>query len=156
MANEIQIQTITTLLEEQLAADPAYYLVELKITPANNIKIFLDGDEGVTIERCVAINRAIYKVLEEKATFTDNDFSLEVSSPGIGEPLKLKRQYKRNAGRQVEVVLNDGTKVEGKLLEVHEDHIIVEEKKGKNKKMELVLHNFLFDNIKTTKIQVVF
>jgi ribosome maturation factor RimP len=143
-------------LEGQLVSDPVYYLVDLKIKPTNNIKIFVDGDNGITIEKCVAINRALYKQLEEMAIFPDNDFSLEVSSPGLDEPVKLLRQYQKNIGRPVEVTLNDGTKVEGRLAEVMEDHIVVEEKKGKNKKIELVLHNFLFDNIKTTKIQVVF
>ena len=156
MANDTLIQTLTNLLEEQLAADPATYLVDLKIKPTNNIKIFVDGDNGITIEKCVAINRALYKQLEELAIFTDNDFSLEVSSPGLDEPVKLLRQYRKNIGRQVEVLLNDGTKIEGKLTEVNEDDIVVEEKKGKNKKRELIVQNLLFDNIKTTNIQVVF
>ncbi|MBC8034827.1 MAG: ribosome maturation factor [Chitinophagaceae bacterium] len=156
MANEIIIQTLRDLIEKQLAADPAFYLVELKITLTNNIKIFVDGDNGVTIEKCVSINRAIYKELEELAFFPDNDFSLEVSSPGLDEPIKMLRQYQKNKGRQIEVLLNDGVKIEGKLAEVEQDHIVVEEKKGKNKKSELVLHDLLFDNIKTTKIQVVF
>lgn len=156
MANETLIQALSALLEEQLAADPAYYLVDLKIKPTNNIKVFVDGDDGITIEKCVAINRRFYKKLEEEAFFPDGDFSLEVSSPGLDEPLKKLRQYKKNQGRLVEVLLNDGEKTTGKLLEVQDDHIVVEETRGKNKKMEIVLHNFSFDQIKTTKIQVVF
>jgi ribosome maturation factor RimP len=54
------------------------------------------------------------------------------------------------------LILQDGSKKEGRLLEVTEDGIIVEEIKGKNKKKEVINHTFLFDNIKTTKIQVVF
>jgi ribosome maturation factor RimP len=90
------------------------------------------------------------------AMFPDGDFSLEVSSPGLDEPLKSLRQYKKNVGRLVELVMQDGSKIEGRLLEVTEDGVIVEETKGKNKKKEVVNHTFLFDNIKTTKIQVVF
>lgn len=156
MANETLIQTVSNLLEQQLDSESPYYLVDLRVKPTNNIKIFIDGDEGITIEKCVSINRALYKQLEEMALFPDGDFSLEVSSPGLDEPLKLHRQYKKNLGRQVEVTLNDGTKVEGKLTAVNDDHIIVEETRGKNKKKELIQHNFLFNNIKTTKIQVVF
>lgn len=156
MANETLIQTLSHLVEEQLATDPAYYLVDLKIKPTNNIKVFVDGDNGITIEKCITLNRTLYKQIEELGLFPDGDFSLEVSSPGLDEPVKLLRQYKKNLGRQVEVVLNDGTRVEGRLVTVNEDHIIVEEAKGKNKKKELILHNFSFDNIKTTKIQVVF
>jgi ribosome maturation factor RimP len=156
MANETLIQTLSGLLEEQLAEDPAYYLVDLKIKPTNNIKVFVEGDQGITIEKCVAINRKFYRKLEELGLFPDNDFSLEVSSPGLDEPLKLYRQYRRNIGRPVEVILNDGTKVEGKLLDAQESRIVVEEVKGGNKKKETILHNLLFDHIKSTKIQVVF
>ncbi len=88
--------------------------------------------------------------------FPNGDFSLEVSSPGLDEPLKLHRQYKKNIGRQVELVFQDGSRIEGRLLEVSEDGIIVEETRGRNKKKEVINHTFLFDNIKTTKIQVVF
>jgi ribosome maturation factor RimP len=98
----------------------------------------------------------LYKKLEESGLFPTGDFSLEVSSPGLDEPLKLLRQYKKNIGRQVELVLQDGSKKEGRLLEVSEDGIIIEETRGKNKKKEVINHTFLFDNIKTTKIQVVF
>jgi ribosome maturation factor RimP len=158
MTNETLIQTVSDLLTQQLESEAlkGYYVVDLRVKPTHNIKIFVDGDEGITIEKCVSINRTLYKQLEEMALFPEGDFSLEVSSPGLDEPLKLHRQYKKNLGRLVEVTLNDGTKVEGKLTEVNEDHIIVEETRGKNKKQQLISHNFLFDNIKTTKIQVVF
>jgi ribosome maturation factor RimP len=98
----------------------------------------------------------LYKKLEEATLFPGGDFSLEVSSPGLDEPLKLHRQYKKNIGRQVELILLDGARTEGRLLEVSEDGVIVEEIKGKNKKREVINHAFLFENIKTTKIQVVF
>jgi len=62
---------ILGLLEEQ----PQYFLVEVKIKPTNNIKVFLDGDQGITIEKCIAVNRALYKQLEESGMFPDGDFS---------------------------------------------------------------------------------
>jgi ribosome maturation factor RimP len=79
-----------------------------------------------------------------------------VSSPGLDEPLKLHRQYLKNIGRSVEVTLLDGTKTEGVLKEAAEEQITVEETKGKNKKKETVLHTIPFNNIKTTKVQVIF
>jgi len=139
-----------------LVNDPAYFLVEIRIKPTNNVKLFLDGDQGVTIEKCISWNRALYKKIEEENLFPDGDFSLEVSSPGVDEPLKLFRQYKKNIGRTVEVILKDGIKVAGKLIEVSEQAISVEETKGKNKKKEVLQHSFLFDQIKSTKIQTVF
>ena len=155
MGNEI-IKTVEGILQPMLAEEPGYFLVDIRIKPTNNIKVFIDGDQGISIEKCVRYNRALYKRLEEMALFPDGDFSLEVSSPGLDEPLKLLRQYKKNVGRLVELVLQDGSKTEGRLLEVTEDGVIVEETKGKNKKKEVINHTFLFDNIKTTKIQVVF
>lgn len=134
--------------------DTGYFLVEVRIAPGNHIKVFIDGDSGVTIDKCVTINRALYKQIEEDSLFSDSDFSLEVSSPGLDEPLRLHRQYKKNIGRHIEAILTDGTKKEGKLVAVDEQGIVVEERAGKKK--EVITHTFLFENIKTTKIQVVF
>ena len=139
-----------------LADQPQYFLVDLKIKPTNNIKLFLDGDQGITIEKCISINRALYKHLEESGLFPNDDFSLEVSSPGLNEPLKLHRQYLKNKGRLVEILLKDGQKIEGKLLEVNETDLVVEETKGKNKKKEILQHQFLLNDIKSTKLQIVF
>lgn len=143
---------IGSLLEE----NPAYFLVEVKIIPTNNVKVFLDADGGVSIDKCVQYNRALYKMLEENGVFPDGNFSLEVSSPGLDEPLKLPRQYVKNQGRNVEVLMNDGRKVQGKLTGVSEEEIRVEETKGKNKKQELLEHTIRIDNIKSTKIQIQF
>jgi len=155
MANET-IKVVESLVQALLADDSGYFLVEVRVKPTNNLKIFIDGDQGIPIEKCVQINRALYKKLEELGLFPNGDFSLEVSSPGLDEPLKLLRQYKKNIGRLVELILQDGSKKEGRLMEVSEDGVIIEETKGKNKKKEVINHTFLFDNIKTTKIQVVF
>jgi ribosome maturation factor RimP len=155
MVNEI-VKAVEGMVQALLAGEQGYFLVEVRIKPTNNVKVFIDGDQGISIEKCVQVNRSLYKKLDESALFPAGDFSLEVSSPGLDEPLKLLRQYKKNIGRQVELVLQDGSKKEGRLLEVSEDGVIVEEIRGKNKKKEVINHTFLFDNIKTTKIQVVF
>lgn len=156
MTIESQVQAIERMLETILANDPSYFIVEVRIKPTNNIKVFLDGDNGISIEKCVFYNRILYKKIEESGMFPSGDFSLEISSPGLDEPLKLLRQYRKNIGRKVEVLLKDGVKVEGKLQEVFDGHIIVEETRGKNKKQEIIQHNFSLENIKSTKIQIVF
>jgi len=86
-----------------------------------------------------------------------------VSSPGLDEPLKLLRQYKKNIGRNIEILLLDGTKKAGRLADLNEDGIIVEEITPKNGHRLKSMHpvnpvsqTFLFNNIKTTKIQSVF
>jgi ribosome maturation factor RimP len=154
MMNETQVQTISGMTDALLVSDPSSFLVEVRILPGNNIKIFLDGDEGITIEKCVALNRALYKQLEENNFFPNGDFSLEVSSAGLDEPLKFHRQYKKNINRNVEVLLKDGQRFTGKLVSVSENDIVVEESRGKKK--EVITHRFLLENIKSTKVQVVF
>ncbi len=156
MTVETQVQAIVGMVDGILAEDPQYFLVEVRIKPTNNIKVYLDGDSGISIEKCIQCNRKLYKLLEESEIVPVDDFSLEVSSPGLDEPLKLYRQYRKNTGRKVEVLLKEGIKVEGILKEVNEEGIVVEETKGKNKKKELIEHTFLFESIKSTKIQIVF
>ena len=139
-----------------ISPEPGFFLVEVRIKPTNNIKVFIDGDQGVSIDKLVGLNRRLYKYLEESAFFPSGDFSLEVSSPGLDEPLKMRRQYSKNIGREIEVLLNEGTKKEGKLLIVNEEDIVVEEEKGKNKKKELIQHIIPFVQIKSTKVQIKF
>jgi ribosome maturation factor RimP len=153
---ETPVQAIEKMLQDMLANDPAYFLVEIRVKPTNNVKLFLDGDQGVTIEKCISWNRALYRRIEEENLYPDGNFSLEVSSPGVDEPLKMLRQYKKNVGRSVEVILKDGIKVTGKMTDVSEEAITVEETKGKNKKKEVIQHQFQFDQIKSTTIQTVF
>lgn len=161
---ETQLSTIEKMIVHLLEDQPQYFLVDIRIKPTNNVKVFLDGDQGITIEKCISVNRALYKKLEESLLFPDGDFSLEISSPGLDEPLKLYRQYVKNTGRLVEVLLKEGQKLEGKLLEVNEQGIVIEEIRGKNqhghrsagKKKEVLQHNLLFDHIKSTKLQIVF
>ena len=120
------VKAVESLVQNLLAGEADYFLVDVRIKPTNNVKVFIDGDQGISIEKCVQYNRALYKKLEESGLFPTGDFSLEVSSPGLDEPLKLLRQYRKNVGRQVELILQDGSKKEGRLLEVSEDGIIVE------------------------------
>jgi|ERR1017187_444692 ribosome maturation factor RimP len=130
--------------------------VEIKISPSNDIKVFLDADDGITIEKCSFINKALYKYIEEKELFPGGNFSLEVSSPGLDEPLKSLRQYKKNIGRKVEVVTLDGSKTEGKLVNVNDHEITIEERIGKGKKMTFNTKNILFNKIKHTIVLITF
>jgi ribosome maturation factor RimP len=134
---------------------PGYFLVETSVKPTNNIKVFVDADQGAAIDQLSRINRALYKWVEENL-FPNGDFSIEVSSPGLEEPLKLNRQYLKNVGRMVEIVLKNGLKKEGKLISVSENEIVIEEEIGKGKKKEVIQHIILKEEIKTTKVQVKF
>jgi ribosome maturation factor RimP len=156
MANETIITDIEGLLNDLLAAEPGDFLVSIKIKPTNNVKIFIDSDTGMSIEKCVRYNRKLYSQIEEKAIFPEGNFSLEISSPGVDEPLKLHRQYVKNMGRNVLVTFNDATQKEGKLLEVTETDILIEQITGKGKKAETKQFVIPFENIKTTTVQIQF
>ncbi|HEY8387527.1 MAG TPA: ribosome assembly cofactor RimP [Parasegetibacter sp.] len=156
MANEVQIDQIKSAVSIVLEEYPDLFLVEVRIKPTNNIKVFIDGDQGVSIDKCVKINRSLYKRIEELGLYTDGDFSLEVSSPGLSEPLKLFRQYTKNVGRDVEIVMTDGTNKEGKLLSVTENELTIETEEGKGKKKQTKQETLQFDQIKSTKIQIKF
>ncbi|HXS55682.1 MAG TPA: ribosome assembly cofactor RimP [Hanamia sp.] len=132
------------------------FLVEVKMTPGNQITVLLDADNGITIEKCTSVNKVLYKYLEESGLFEDGNFSLEVSSPGIDKPLKLHRQYTKNIGRKVEVELLDGAKLEGTLTHVNDEDIIIEEKSGKGKKITMNTTTILFNQIKHTTVLITF
>ncbi|MEP7255591.1 MAG: ribosome maturation factor [Ferruginibacter sp.] len=154
MTQDNHIQAVEKLIGPLLQED--IFLVSIKIKPTNNIKIYLDADNGLGIEKCIKINRALYKIMEEMGMYPDGDFSLEVSSPGIDEPLKLLRQYKKNVGRNVEVITNDETKKEGKLTEVTEEKIDIEYIEGKGKKAITKKDEIYFTDIKQTTVQIKF
>ncbi len=154
MTQDTQIQAVEKLIGPLLKDD--IFLVSIKIKPTNNFKIYLDADNGLGIEKCIKINRALYKIMEEMGMYPDGDFSLEVSSPGLDEPLKLLRQYKKNIGREVEIIKNDETKKEGKLAAVSDEKVTMEYTEGKAKKAVLVTEEIFFSDIKQTKIQIKF
>lgn len=154
MTEHTQIQAVEKLIGSLLKDD--IFLVSIKIKPTNNFKIYLDADSGLGIDKCIKINRALYKIMEEMGMYPEGDFSLEVSSPGLDEPLKLVRQYKKNVGREVEIITHDEAKKEGKLTEVTEEKITIEYTEGKGKKAVLKTQEINFTDIKQTKIQIKF
>jgi ribosome maturation factor RimP len=150
------IKAVEQRVEAMISEDPALFLVEVRIKPTNNIKVFIDGDNGISIEKLVQYNRRLYRKIEEESLVPGGDISLEVSSPGLDEPLKLKRQFQMTIGRFVEVMDNEGAKKEGKLVELTDEGLVIESVTGKGKKLETVQSTISFDNIKTTKVQIKF
>jgi ribosome maturation factor RimP len=147
---------VKELVEEKIADRPELFLVDIKMLPNNKLIIHVDGDEGINIQDCAAISRHVGFHLEEENVL-EKAYNLEVSSPGIGEPLKLKRQYDKNIGREVSVKLEGGDVKEGKLLNVTENGITIEAKvKEKGKKAELAETSIDFNNITETKVLISF
>lgn len=154
MANEHVIAPIREMLDSLLADKPEYFVVDIKIKPTNNIKVFVDADNGASIDKLVSLNRQLYPLLEAAGLFPADDFSLEVSSPGLDEPLKSPRQFQKNVGRKVEVMLQNGTVLEGKLLSFNETELLLEETVGKKKEVKET--NINLSEIKHTKVCIVF
>lgn len=153
---EERIQQLEALISQILADEPTYFLVSVKIKPTNNIKVFFDGDEGISIEKCVKFNRALYKMIEEKGWYPEGEFSMEISSPGIGEPLLLHRQYLKNVGRDLEIIFTDGSEKIGTLMAVTADDILLQTTEGKGKKAVTQQVLIPFTNIKSTTVQIKF
>ena len=156
MNNESQIRAIEEKVMALISSDPENFLVEVKIGPGNNIKIYIDADRGMSIDKLAQYNRSLYKQIEESGFFPNGDFSLEISSPGLDEPLKLHRQYLKNIGREVEVILKNGIKLQGKLVSATGDEILINEERKNKKQREVTQHTIPYNDIKTTKIQIKF
>jgi len=112
---------VTELLNDALEEDGNLFLIDFSITTDNKINIILDGDEGVTVQDCMNISRAIEHNLDRD----EEDFSLEVASAGAASPMVLPRQYRKNIGRKVEVKAHDVV-YEGNLTDATEDSIVLE------------------------------
>ena len=128
-------EQIEDLVNVQLKGSP-YFLVNVGIAGVKSvpkITVWVDGDEGVRIDTCAEISRKLGQQLEERKLIS-TAYTLEVSSPGIDQPLKLLRQYKQHMGRKLKVTLKDGTIKTGTLTQVQEESIqLTEEKKTKKK-----------------------
>jgi ribosome maturation factor RimP len=145
--------------------NPSLFIVEIIVSGGGNIKkivILLDGDKGVNIAECASISRRLGAELEE-LNLIETPYNLEVSSAGLDQPLKLKRQYIKNKGRRLAIMLENDSIKNGKLEEVKEDSIllIAEEKEKKSngkpgKKTVLVPVEIPFSNIKKSNVLVSF
>ena len=111
-------EKVSGLLEEGLKEKPSVFLTDLTITDGFKIIVTLDGDNGVVLQDCIDISRAIEHNLDRE----EQDFSLEVASVGVGSPLKMTRQYKKNIGRTLIVKTGD-EKIEAALADANDDFI---------------------------------
>ena len=110
---------VEELIQAFLEERKDIYLVDLKISAGNDVVVILDGDESLSIQDCLDASRAIEFNLDREEV----DFSLQVMSAGLSEPLKLPRQYRKNVGRELEVTT--GEVIKGELLEADEEKIVL-------------------------------
>ncbi len=143
---------------ETLLKNPAHFIVDVVLSKHKPLKvsIILDGDQGITIDDCSNLSRALSDELDSMNIISD-PFTLEVGTPGLDQPLKLHRQYMKNKGRTIRVHTQDKGMLEGLLKEVQTDKILIEaEVKEKGKKKEQVQTEIFFNTIDKTLIMVSF
>lgn len=141
---------------EILLREKDSYLVELKVRKGQLVQVFVDRDPHITIEDCAWISRGLQKELDKLFPFSEQH-TLEVSSPGMGEPLKVLRQYKKCVGREVEVLLLSGMKKKGTLLYADEEKLVLEEIFTTKLKETTPLQTEIpFLNIKSTNVVIKF
>ena len=110
---------VEQLVHEFLETRKDLYLVDLKISAGDDITVILDGDVSLSLQDCLDASRAIEFNLDRE----EHDFSLQVMSPGLSEPLKFPRQYKKNMGREIEVLLMNDEKIQGEITAVDEESV---------------------------------
>ncbi|MEE3034439.1 MAG: ribosome assembly cofactor RimP [Bacteroidota bacterium] len=142
-------------LEKVLEEKPDLFLIKIDVRGNNSVKIIVDGDNGIKVKDCVEISKRIKNQINNEY----EDFSIEVSSPGVGEDLKISRQYINNVGRDLEIRLEDGTFLDGKLKNVNKESIELEMLVNKSiKKREKVYQSvrkiFNYREIKQARVKL--
>ncbi|WP_128545955.1 ribosome maturation factor RimP [Larkinella soli] len=152
---------VEELLQPYLNEDQ-FFIVDIQVSPSRTrakITVLLDSDTGITIDECAEVSRRLGHRLEELDVFDGGAFTLEVSSPGVDLPLTAHRQYRKNIGREVAVLLNDGQTLKGKLEDVGAERIVILEtpaKKPRKNDPPIAPIEIPFTEIKKTTIQVSF
>lgn len=146
------IQLKETIAQEanRYFENTSLFLVEVKVLSNGKIEIFADSPSNITIDECAHLSKHIYHFLEENNLMHDN-ITLDVSSPGIDEPLKVAQQFEKQIGKQVDVVLKNGLKVTGELLSTTNTEVKVKEVIIIKKKENVEEHTYAFDEIKSVK-----
>jgi ribosome maturation factor RimP len=150
-------EKVNSLIADALLERPSLFLIDLNISDTFKISVGIDGDNGVTLQDCIDVSRAIENNLDRE----EQDFSLEVASVGVGSPLKLVRQYKKNIGRTL-IVTTNTEKIEAELVEANDVFIILSwearepKKVGKGKETVQKEQQVSYTEIKEAIVTVTF
>jgi ribosome maturation factor RimP len=153
--NTSEKQKIEQLLQPLLENDK-FFVVDIKVSMSrlnSKVTILLDSDEGIKIDECRAISRQLGESLDE---IMPENYTLEVSSPGVDVLLKSERMYRKNIGRSLQITLKDGTIIKGKLEIVDSQQITIVEEKKRKKTEEILPMHIAFENIKESQVIISF
>ena len=148
---------VKDLVDEALALNDSLYLIDLAISANNKIQVTVDGDNGVPLSECIRVSRSVDGNFDRE----EEDFSLEVTTPDIAHPLKVKRQYIKNINRILKVKTSE-EEFEGTLVEADEDKIVLNWKArepkpiGKGKVTVQKSVTLDYKDIKEAKVKIVF
>lgn len=148
---------VQELLDGEFGESPLFF-VEVEVTGANDIRVLVDNDNGISIDDCVKVSRFLESFFDREI----EDFALKISSPGADQPLRMPRQYMKNVGRHVAVKLADGNKITGEMTEADENNIrvLVREKRRiegrKSKEWVEETFDLPYDQITETKVVISF
>ncbi|MFN0015561.1 MAG: ribosome maturation factor RimP [Saprospiraceae bacterium] len=155
-------ERIAQLLEEKYATEETLadcFTVDIELHTGNKLYVFVDSDSGIDFDKCKKLSRHLESHLDVNV-WAGTKYVLEVSSPGLGRPLRFLRQYHKNVGRTVVVTLLDDTRERGTLKSANETAVLIQqtvvEKEGKKKKEVLVERAIPFDQIKSTVVKAAF
>jgi len=153
--NNSEVKKLTTDILELELQKQDWFLVDCVVSNGRVI-VAVDADTGFTIANCVRLSRLLESELNKLFQFSEQ-YSLEVGSPGMGNPLKVFRQYKKFNGRKVTVVTTEGERIEGRMVEVADEGIVIEKSKMEKKKEVITGQvEIPFTQIKTTTLVVTF
>lgn len=149
-------EQITKIAEDKLTK-PSLFVVAVVVSARKGpkkVSVIIDGDEGVDIDDCAALSRSLSVTLDELSLFEDN-YLLEVTTPGVDHPLELKRQYPKHVGRKLRVKSGDQL-IEGKLEEVGQETITLLQETGSGKKKQTTSIDINFSQIEKAFVLVSF
>lgn len=141
---------VLEIVDNELSQSEDKFVVGMKITPDNRIFVDIDGDNGINIDDCIALSRAI----ESQLNRDEEDFELNVSSAGADAPLKLPRQYRRHLGRELSVLMPDGNRLQGELVEADDTHFVIRTKG--TKKVAPQEHSLTYKEIRSAQVVLQF
>ena len=150
-------EQVQNLIQDKLEENDCF-VVELEIAEGNAISLEIDSLKGITVQDCMSFSRAVEHNLDREI----EDFALQVSSPGLDKPFRVREQYQKNIGREVKIVPLEGNVVKGELKDVNEDGVVLEysykERIEGRKKKEIIVkqEEIKFNNIKETTIIISF
>jgi len=153
----IAVKTVEELIHKTIE-NTSIFLISCEVNPGNAIKVLIDNMSNTSVEDCILVSRGIEHNLDRE----EEDFELSVSSPGLSEPFSVHKQYVKNIGRRVKVKPLEGKTLEGELVEVTEEFILLTDKvkeriEGRKSKQWVEKeYKFPFSEIKETKVVISF